>query len=38
MLATVADELRARPNSRIAFLCNRLHFGEIIERSAVFSE
>jgi hypothetical protein len=38
MLATLADETRARPNSRIAFLCDRLHFGAIIERSAVFSE
>jgi hypothetical protein len=38
MLATLVDEARARPDSRIALLCDRLHFGRIIERSAVFLE
>jgi hypothetical protein len=38
MLATLADESRAWPHSRIAFLCHRLHFGTMIERSTVFSE
>jgi hypothetical protein len=38
MLTTLADESRARPHSRIAFLCDQLHFGTMIERSAVFSE
>jgi hypothetical protein len=36
MLATLADEAKARPDSRIAFLCDRLHFGRIIERSSIF--
>ena len=38
MVATLADESRARPHSRIAFLCDQLHFGTMIERAAVFSE
>ncbi len=38
MLATLEDESRARPDSRIAFLCDRLHFGRMIERSTAFSE
>jgi hypothetical protein len=38
MLATLADESRAWPHSRIAFLCDQLHFGTMIERSTVFSE
>ena len=38
MLATLTDESRARPHSRIAFLCHQLHFGTMIERSTVFSE
>lgn len=38
MLATLTDEAQARPDSRIAFLCDRLHFGQMIERSGVFSD
>lgn len=36
MQATIEDEARAHPDSRIAFLCDRLHFGGLIERSATF--
>ena len=38
MGAMLAEESRAWPHSRIAFLCHQLHFGAMIERSAVFSE
>lgn len=38
MSARLLDESRARPHGRIAFLCDRLHFGQLIERSAVFAE
>lgn len=38
MKARLIDESRSRPDSRIAFLCDRLNFGQMIERSAVFSE
>lgn len=36
MLATLAEEAQARPDSRIAFLCDRLHFRRVIERSSIF--
>ena len=35
MLATLAEEAQARPDSRIAFLCDRLHFRRVIERSSI---
>lgn len=38
MLTTLDFELRARPEGRIAFLCDQLHFGRMIERSRMFSE
>ncbi len=34
MLARLTHETRVRPDSRIAFLCGRLHFGQFIERAA----
>ncbi len=36
ILAKLSEEVRSRPDSRIAFLCNRLHFRRLIEHSAVF--
>lgn len=38
MLATLRNETQARPQSRIAFLCERLHFARVVERSAMFLE
>jgi hypothetical protein len=38
MLAMLSSEARARPHSRIAFLCDRLHFGRMIGASPVFVE
>ena len=38
MLAKLTGESQARPDSRIAFLCDRLHFGQLIERSGVFPD
>jgi HD domain len=36
MRAKLANEALAQPASRIAFLCDRLHFERLIERSAIF--
>lgn len=36
IVTRLSDEARAQPNSRIAFLCDRLHIHRLIERSAMF--
>jgi hypothetical protein len=38
MLAILLQETRARPDTRIALLCDRLHFGGMIRHDTVFSD